>query len=225
MQVWHEASSQHAIPFSLFGGPASDLHTGSKAKHSQSLCQLLIHLFPIFGVSPCLSLSHCVNSPSPSPSPIPSPSQWRAYSAAQRKLHSILRTGNELQALPHQREYMRHQHFIGWRALLEGRLAVSWGWAQQQYWLRDGSVKSVRRWTAALITRLLLISWDFWDHRNHILHGSEGSLAEYMVDSRISTLYSAGPWSLPAYCLPLFSGTLPALLCHPPFQARLVVDD
>jgi hypothetical protein len=145
--------------------------------------------------------------------------QWQAYSAAQRKLHSVLRSGNELQALPHQREYMRHQHFIGWRALLDGRLAVSWGWAQQQYWLRHGSVKSVRRWTAALITRLLLISWDFWDHRNHILHGSEGSLAEYMVDSRISTLYSAGPGSLPAYCLPLFSGTLPALLRHPlPFK-------
>jgi hypothetical protein len=145
--------------------------------------------------------------------------QWRSYSAAQRKLHSVLRTGNELPQLPLRREYMRHQHFIGWRALMEGRLAASWGRAQQQYWLRHGSLKSVRRWAAALITRLLLISWDFWDHRNHILHGSEDSLAEYMLNSRISAVYSAGPGSLPAYCHSPFTGSLQTLLRHPlPFK-------
>jgi hypothetical protein len=80
-------------------------------------------------------------------------------------------------------------------------------------------LKSVRRWAAALITRLLLISWDFWDHRNHILHGSEDSLAEYMLNSRISAVYSAGPGSLPAYCHSLFTGSLQALLRHPlPFR-------
>jgi hypothetical protein len=114
---------------------------------------------------------------------------------------------------------MRHQHVLGWRSVLEGRLAFSWGRAQQQFWLRHGSLKSVRRWTAALITRLLLISWDFWDHRNHILHGSVASLVEFQLDARITELFSAGLAGLPAHCCYLFRGSLSSLLRHPlPFK-------
>jgi hypothetical protein len=145
--------------------------------------------------------------------------QWRSYTPSQRKLHSTLRASNELPDLSHGRSYVRHQHLIGWRSLLEGRLAFSWGRAQQLYWLKQGSLKSIRRWTAALITHLLLISWDFWDHRNHILHGSEASLVEFHLDARITALYSAGPGGLPAHCRYLFLGSLSSLLRHPlPFK-------
>jgi hypothetical protein len=141
--------------------------------------------------------------------------QWRALLPGERKLHALLRKGNLMPGSADQRRYVRQQHLIGWRAVLEGRLATGWGWAQERYWLRHGRVKNVYRWATALVHRLLLISWDFWDHRNQILHGTEMSLAVQSVDLRIRALYLAGPQSVPTYCRGLFRLSLFSLLRRP----------
>jgi hypothetical protein len=141
--------------------------------------------------------------------------QWRALSSGERKLQACLRKGNELPRSRARQRYVRQQHLIGWWALLEGRLAIGWRQAQERFWLSHGRVKNVRRWATMLVRRLLLISWDFWDHRNHVLHGTEMSLAVQAVDLRIQALYSAGPQSVPVYCRSLFRPSLLSLYRRP----------
>jgi hypothetical protein len=102
---------------------------------------------------------------------------------------------------------------------MEGRLAVDWRLAQARYWLRHGCMKSVRRWATALVLRLLAISWDFWDHRNHVLYGMDVSLADFILDSHIQMYYTLGPAMAPPHCRQLFAIPLPRLLRSPwPFK-------
>jgi hypothetical protein len=145
--------------------------------------------------------------------------QWRVLSPGQKARQAELRASDSLPPISHRRRYMRDQYLIGWRAALEGRLAVDWRMAQARFWLRHGCLKSVHRWASSLVLRLLQISWDFWDHRNHILHGTEVSLADFEMDSRIQVLHSQGISGVPPHCHSLFRIPLQHLLRHPrPFK-------
>ena len=55
---------------------------------------------------------------------------------------------------------------------MQGRLSRYWLLAQQSYWKSLGSPRPGLRWISALITKLWDISWDFWRHRNGVLHRS-----------------------------------------------------
>jgi hypothetical protein len=140
---------------------------------------------------------------------------WRSLRPGERRLHALLRKGNELLRSRARQHYVRQQHVIGWRAVMEGRLAIEWRQAQERYWLGHGHVKDVRRWATMLVQRLLLISWDFWDHRNHVLHGTEMSLAVQPIDLRIQALYQRGPLSVLLHCRSLFRIPLTSLFRRP----------
>jgi hypothetical protein len=145
--------------------------------------------------------------------------QWRVLSPGLRARQAELRARDSLPLVSFRRRYMRSQFLVGWRAVMEGRLAVDWRLAQARYWLRHGCVKSVQRWATALVLRLLAISWDFWDHRNHVLYGTEVSLADFILDSHIQMYYALGPAMAPPHCRQLFSIPLPRLLRLPrPFK-------
>jgi ribonuclease HI len=67
------------------------------------------------------------------------------------------------------------QHLLlGWNNFVFGRWHYSWANAQQTYLTSIGSRLSIRRWTTAIIHKLLLTAWDMWDHRNRVLHSLTG---------------------------------------------------
>jgi hypothetical protein len=67
---------------------------------------------------------------------------------------------------------MSRQSMMGKRAFAEGFLSIKWK-RQQEEWIRTTqSRKSAEVWTACLIEKILMISWDMWDARNGILHGA-----------------------------------------------------
>jgi hypothetical protein len=60
------------------------------------------------------------------------------------------------------------QEHIGWGVVLDGRLAIHWRQAQQDYFTLIGSRRSGRRWTIALIKKLADVAWDLWSYRNYL---------------------------------------------------------
>jgi hypothetical protein len=140
--------------------------------------------------------------------------QWRGLSSVQRSLHNTLRKTDSLPGINSSSQKC-NQHYIGWRAALEGRLARDWGIVQQRFWITHGILKSVRRWKAALIHRLLQIAWDLWTHRNFVLHQSEEALSEYIVDLRLGELFHLPRDQVPQYLHSLLRGSLASLRRHP----------
>jgi hypothetical protein len=65
------------------------------------------------------------------------------------------------------------QYTIGWGRFLEGWLSEEWQAIQQLYYDSLCMRRTGRRWTIALNKKLWDIAWDFWEHRNNILHEAE----------------------------------------------------
>jgi len=98
------------------------------------------------------------------------------------------------------------QEAIGWGLALEGCLAARWREEQDQYWKAFKSRKSSKRWTTALIKRLMMTAWDMWHHRNEALHKSKTNqqeIIEASVNSQIIKVYEQDKKDLPkeAWCL------------------------
>ena len=84
---------------------------------------------------------------------------------------------------------------IGWENAVRGQLHYEWAASQHRHYQSIGSRKSGNRWITALITKLVLVSWDMWEHRNGILHGPGGPLqkaAHAQADRLIDAEFNAG---------------------------------
>ena len=82
-----------------------------------------------------------------------------------------------------------------------GRWSPSWRAHQAAYYTDIGSRRSSLRWATAVIHKLLLVSWDFWQYRNDRLHSSAGprELAFHSnLNADIESEYLLGTATLPA---------------------------
>jgi hypothetical protein len=62
------------------------------------------------------------------------------------------------------------QTAIGWNGPFEGWFSVHWSVVQQDCLSSIRSCRSGRRWLISLIKKLWDVSWDFWAHRNGVVH-------------------------------------------------------
>ena len=76
---------------------------------------------------------------------------------------------------------MYSQSEIGWDNFLLGRWSPAWRLLQTDHYKALGSLKSGRRWAAAVIHQLMMTAWDLWQYRNNRLHQNDGprALAEH----------------------------------------------
>jgi hypothetical protein len=73
---------------------------------------------------------------------------------------------------------VRHQTKLGWNNLLKGFISPKWAQRQSDYYKKIGSKRSGRTWAIALLKKLWGVSWDMWEHRNGVLHGTELTASE-----------------------------------------------
>ena len=98
-----------------------------------------------------------------------------------------------------EREAVLAQQETGWTNFVFGRWHRQWAVAQGNYLKSQDSKLSLRRWTAALIHKLYMTAWDFWDHRNKVLHAAGGPRAlavRAQLHARIRAEYMTGPTGL-----------------------------
>jgi len=84
------------------------------------------------------------------------------------------------------------QEAIGWGLAFEGCLAMRWCEGQENYLKAFKSRRSSKRWTTALITRLMNTAWDMWQHRNEALHQEERNqqaILDYDINQEIHQAY------------------------------------
>jgi hypothetical protein len=62
------------------------------------------------------------------------------------------------------------QSSIGWQLFMQGCISTAWKEIQHSYFKWLGRRNTGRRWAELLISKLLNISWDMWDHRNSVRH-------------------------------------------------------
>ena len=62
------------------------------------------------------------------------------------------------------------QNEVGWCNLMMGLGSKEWGEMQQQHLILMNRQTTGKRWSIALLEKLILVSWDMWDHRNGIAH-------------------------------------------------------
>jgi len=98
------------------------------------------------------------------------------------------------------------QDGIGWGVVLEGCLAQWWCEEQDIYWKAIKSRKSSRRWTTALLQRLMMTVWDMWQHCNKALHDSKENkqdIIEADINQQIRQAYKQANPTLPLAAKPL----------------------
>jgi len=113
-------------------------------------------------------------------------------------------------------EAAQEQSLLGWGMMLEGVISMKWQETQATHWKVYKSCKSSKRWTIALIKKLLQIAWDMWHHRNHALHNSPTNcdqILECATNQRIRVIYDRG--SFPRDAISLLKQTLPELITLP----------
>ncbi len=110
------------------------------------------------------------------------------------------------------------QDTIGWGVVLEGCLVRRWREEQDIFWKAIKSRKSSRRWTTALLTRLITTAWDMWQHRNKALHESaenKQDIVEADINQQIRQAYEQVNPTLPQAAKPLTRKPLARLLQFP----------
>jgi hypothetical protein len=107
------------------------------------------------------------------------------------------------------------QNVLGWDSFLHGFITVEWRKAQEAYLKRMKNKLSIRRWTTSLIQKLWDTSWDFWEHRNGILHDiGTGDLVKRM-DADIQHQFALGSRGVLASAVPLFAQGMESVLQSP----------
>jgi len=87
---------------------------------------------------------------------------------------------------------------------LKGCLVRWWHKEQERYWKAVKSWKSSRRWTIAVLTKLITTAWDMWQHCNKALHKSEVNqqdIVEADINQQIQQAYKEA--TLPLAAKPL----------------------
>ena len=103
---------------------------------------------------------------------------------------------------------------LGWDSMLEGRISKEWARLQLRHYQLNGSRRNGARWATAIITKLLNVAWDQWEHRNGIAHASATSARELdpAVNRELEWLYRQGPRDLPVVDRVHFSRPIEELL-------------
>jgi hypothetical protein len=65
---------------------------------------------------------------------------------------------------------LESQMSIGWYNFFMGRISYLWAATQQAYLTELGKRQTGHRWATLLVTKLLAVAWDQWNHRNRIAH-------------------------------------------------------
>jgi hypothetical protein len=81
------------------------------------------------------------------------------------------------------------QSVAGWRHMFEGRPHKIWKEIQTRHYATAGIRYSSPRWVTALITKMLEIAWDLWEHRNSILHDNEEGFVAQEAKAQILDLW------------------------------------
>jgi hypothetical protein len=93
------------------------------------------------------------------------------------------------------RSAMSRQSMLGKRAFAEGFLSIQWR-KQQEVWLvTTQSRKSAEYWTACLIEKIMMISWDMWESRNGILHSESDARQKLIIkelDGKVANTLDEG---------------------------------
>ena len=113
-----------------------------------------------------------------------------------------------------ERDAVLAQQSLGWTNFAFGRWHRQWATSQHNYLRSLDSKCSLRRWTSALIHKLYMTAWDFWDHRNKVLHAPAGprALATHeQLNASILAEFDRGPTTLNEKDTPLMH-TPPATL-------------
>ena len=63
-----------------------------------------------------------------------------------------------------------HQSVIGWQCFIEGLISPQWSACQLMYYQWLLISKTGRRWAIMLISKLVSVAWDMWEHRNGQQH-------------------------------------------------------
>jgi hypothetical protein len=73
---------------------------------------------------------------------------------------------------PEVRRALQAQDSLGWYQALNGRLSTAWQDAQAMWIARQATryKRSPTKWAGRAVLALLEISWQMWEHRNHIYH-------------------------------------------------------
>jgi len=119
---------------------------------------------------------------------------------------------------PGQTEAALAQDKIGWGMALEGCVASHWHLEQDKFWKACKSRRSSKHWTTALLTRLMTMVWDMWQHRNKALHESEENkqaIVEDGINQQIRQVYAQRRNQLARQMQPLMKRSLPQLLRLP----------
>jgi len=115
------------------------------------------------------------------------------------------------------------QDSIGWGLVFEGCLATQWREEQELYLKAFKLQKSSKRWTIALLTRLMATAWDMWQHCNEALQNSETNKREIIEDNinqEIWLAYGQGQESFPPAARPLLQRPLQKLLRFPVYYKK-----
>jgi len=110
------------------------------------------------------------------------------------------------------------QDKIGWGLVLEGCLVRRWQEEQDIFWKAIKSRKSSQHWTTALLTWLMTMAWDMWQHWNKALHELEVNrqeIVEANINWEICQTYAQGSSPLPRAARPLMRQPLAQVLTLP----------
>lgn len=89
----------------------------------------------------------------------------------------------------HLMQALEGQDRIGWNNFVYGRPHYLWSISQLAFYQSTGSTKSPRRWLQAILKQLWAISWDMWQHRNHVKHKQISHAPSPVLSSLRSQLY------------------------------------
>jgi len=112
----------------------------------------------------------------------------------------------------------QEQTILGWELMMEGVISKQWRETQASYWKTYKSRKSSKRWTTALIQKLLQIAWDMWQHQNHAFHQSElnkSTILESNANTHLRAIYDLGSGSVPIAARILWKRTKKELIALP----------
>jgi hypothetical protein len=107
------------------------------------------------------------------------------------------------------------QQRAGTTRLMDGFLVYQWAEAQQKYYDWINRRTTGQRWLSRFIQQLWETAWDFWRHRQKILHTPDEAFLHHLhrtVNHTITQVYSQFTPQTPPYLSRWFSQPLQSLL-------------
>ena len=119
---------------------------------------------------------------------------------------------------------------IGWFQLLCSGMSSSWMIAQEEWWTQQTMEWELltEKWSKCVITALLEITWNMWEHCSHCLHDSDDLCHANLKTARDEAIRNCFRTHSPKSCLQcdchLFQSSCVATLAHPQEEKQLWLD-